>query len=389
MSLRSDIAVMPRPVWVLFAGTLVNRFGTFVLVFLALYLTRKGFTAPQAGIALGAYGGGAIGASVVGGWLADHLGRRNTIVLSMLSSAVVMLSFSRAEGYHVLVLLAGLAGLCAECYRPAAAALIADVTTPAQRVTAFALYRFAINLGFAIGPAAGGFLAERSFQWLFFGDAATSLVYAGIAMVALPNRIGEQHDTAPRRSALPVILRDTRFLLFVSSTLMASAVFMQHTSTYPLQMAAYGHSSAVFGALISMNGVIICLTELPLTGYTRRRSARRVMTTGMVIIGAGFALTAFVHSIPLLLVTVMIWTLGEMLYFPMAAAHIANVSPPDMRGRYHGAWGIAWGLGAVLGPVAGTNLFARDPRLVWLVAGCVAVLGAALVMASTRDETSA
>jgi len=85
----------------------------------------------------------------------------------------------------------------------------------------------------------------------------------------------------------------------------------------------------------------------------------------------------------------MIWTLGEMLYFPMAAAHIANVSPPDMRGRYHGAWGIAWGLGAVLGPVAGTNLFARDPRLVWLVAGCVAVLGAALVMASTRDETSA
>lgn len=389
MSLRTDISAMPRPVWVLFAGTLVNRFGTFVLVFLALYLTRKGFTAPQAGIALGAYGGGAIGASIVGGWLADHLGRRNTIVLSMVSSSAVMLSFPHAEGYHVLVALAGLAGFCAEFYRPAAAALIADVTTPAQRVTAYALYRFAINLGFAIGPAVGGFLAERSFQWLFFGDAATSLVYAGIAVVALPNRVGDHHATAPKRSALPVILRDTRFLLFISSTLAASAVFMQHTSTYPLQMAAYGHSSAVFGTLISMNGLIICLTELPLTTWTRRRSARRVMTTGMVVIGAGFALTALVSTVPLLLVTVMIWTLGEMLYFPMASAHIANVSPADMRGRYHGAWGIAWGSGAVLGPVLGTRLFSHDPRLVWLVAGVVALVGAALVMLSTRDEASA
>ena len=375
---------MPRPVWVLFAGTLINRFGTFVLVFLALYLTRKGFTAPQAGLAMGAYGCGAIGASIVGGWLADHIGRRNSIVLSMVTSAVVMLLFPRAEAYRVLVGLSCLAGFCAELYRPAAAALIADVTTPAERVTAFALYRLAINLGFAAGPAVGGFLATRSFTFLFVGDALTSLVYAVIAIAALPNRVGEHGEAPQRRSALPVILRDRPFLLFIASTLMASTVFMQHVSSYPLQIDAYGYSSAVFGMLISMNGVIICLTELPLTSFTRRRPAARVMTTGLVIIGIGFVPTGFVSSIPLLLVTVAVWTFGEMLYFPMASAHVANLSPPDMRGRYHGAWGIAWGLGAVMGPVAGTWLFARDPRMVWVAAGVVAVMGALLVVASTR-----
>jgi MFS family permease len=384
MSLRSDIAIMPRPVWVLFAGTLVNRFGTFVLVFLALYLTRQGFTAPQAGLAMGAYGGGAIGASIVGGWLADHLGRRNSIVLSMLMSAAVMLSFLRVEGYWPLVGLSMLAGFSAELYRPAAAALIADVTIPAQRVTAYALYRLAINLGFAIGPAVGGLLASRSFAFLFVGDAITSLVYAGIALVALPNRVSEMHEPTPHRSALPVILRDTPFLLFVCSTLMASAVFMQHVSSYPLQMEAYGHSSAVFGLLISLNGAIICLTELPLTSFARRWSARRVMTTGLLVIGTGFVLTAFVRSIPLLMMTVAIWTLGEMLYFPMASAHIANVSPPDMRGRYHGAWGIAWGLGAVLGPIGGTAVFAHEPRLVWIACGVLALLGAQLALLGTR-----
>jgi MFS family permease len=385
MSLRAEIASMPRPVWVLFAGTLVNRFGSFVLVFLALYLTGKGFTAPQAGLALGAYGVGAIGASIVGGWLADHIGRRNSIVLSMVMSAAVMLSFLRVEGYALMLGLATLAGFCAELYRPAASALIADVTGPAQRVTAYALYRLAINLGFAVGPAVGGFLAARSFTILFVGDAITSLVYAGIAVAALPNRAGDHPEADGRRSALRTILRDTPFLLFIASTFAASAVFMQFVSSYPLQIDAYGYSSSVFGMLISMNGVIICLTELPLSTFTRRRPARRVMTAGLLVIGVGFVMTAFVHSVPLLAVSVAVWTLGEMLYFPMASAHVANVSPPDMRGRYHGAWGIAWGLGAVLGPVGGTSLFAFDARAVWVACALVAALGAGLVLCATRE----
>jgi predicted MFS family arabinose efflux permease len=108
------------------------------------------------------------------------------------------------------------------------------------------------------------------------------------------------------------------------------------------------------------------------------------MTTGLLVIGTGFVLTAFVRSIPLLMMTVAIWTLGEMLYFPMASAHIANVSPPDMRGRYHGAWGIAWGLGAVLGPIGGTAVFAHEPRLVWIACGVLALLGAQLALLGTR-----
>ena len=383
-SLFADIRGMPRTVWVLFLGTLINRFGSFVFVFLAVYLTGKGYTPAQAGIAIGAYGIGAICASLVGGWLADHLGRRNTIVLSMLLSAVVMLGLSQADAYAVLMSLTVLAGFCAEMYRPAASALIADVTTPAQRVTAYALYRLAINAGFAIGPAVGGFMAHKSFMLLFVGDAVTSLAYAGIALAALPNRVVQHHVIQSGRSALKTILHDSSFVMFLGSTMCASMVFMQHISSYPLQITALGFSSAVFGALISLNGVIICLSELPLTTYTRRLPARRVMVVGMLIFGAGFALTGLAHTIPMLAALVVIWTIGEMFYFPMAAAHVANISPPDMRGRYQGAWGISWGLGAVLGPVLGTALFAIDPQVVWPACGGIAVLGALLLLPATR-----
>ncbi len=384
MSLRKDIAAMPRTIWVLFVGTLINRFGSFVFVFLAVYLTGKGYTAPQAGLAIGAYGIGAICASLVGGWLADHLGRRNTIVLSMVLSAGVMMGLSQADAYPLLMSLTILAGFCAEMYRPAATALIADVTTPAQRVTAYALYRLAINAGFAIGPAVGGLMAHKSFFLLFVGDATTSLVYACIAIAALPNRVVAHHATQSGKSALRAIVHDSSFLMFLASTMAASMVFMQHVSSYPLWITSLGYSSSVFGLLISLNGVIICLTELPLTTVTRRLPARRVMVIGMLVFGAGFALTGLVRTIPLLACTVVVWTIGEMFYFPMAAAHVANISPPDMRGRYQGAWGISWGLGAVLGPALGTALFAHEPRAVWAVCGAIAVVGAALLLPATR-----
>jgi MFS family permease len=384
MSLRADLRSLPRLVWVLFAGTLVNRFGSFVFVFLTFYLTNQGYSASQAGFAVGMYGVGAIGASMAGGWLADHLGRRNSIVLSMVLSAATMMLFSQAKGYSMLVALSVLAGFCAEMYRPAASALIADITTPAQRVTAYSVYRLAINLGFAIGPAVGGFVAHRSFFFLFAGDALTSLVYAGIALAMLPNHVVEHHAHGEPRSALRVILRDRRFLVFLGSTLMASMVFMQHVSGYPLQLKAYGYSSGTFGLLISLNGLLICLTELPLTTVTRRRNHRHVMVAGCLIFGCGFALTGFVRAIPWLAFTAVLWTFGEMLFFPMSAAHVANSSPPDMRGRYQGAWGIAWGLGAVLGPMMGTRLFEWNPRALWLGCGLSALVGALLIIPATK-----
>jgi MFS family permease len=384
MSLFAELRSMPRLVWVLFAGTLVNRFGSFVFVFLALYFKGRGYSAPQIGLAMAAYGVGAIGASLVGGWLADRFGRRNSIVLSMVLSAAAMLGLSQAEGYRLLVFLTALAGFCAEMYRPAASALIADVTTPAQRVTAFAVYRLAINLGFAIGPAVGGLLAHRSFLLLFVGDAITSLVYAGIAIAMIPNRVVEHHAAGERASAIRAVFRDGVFLAFLGATFMASMVFMQHVSGYPLQMDAYGHSSRVFGLLISLNGLLICLVELPLTTLTRRRSARRVMITGMLVFGVGFAATGFVSTIPLLAVAVVVWTIGEMFFFPVSAAHVAILSPPHMRGRYQGAWGIAWGLGAVFGPAVGTMVFAWNARALWIACGACALAGSLLVIPGTR-----
>src|SRR5438093_2858606 len=186
VSLRESLRALPRSAWILFFGTFLNKFGTFVLPFLTIYMTRLGFSTTQAGLAIAAYGIGSLLASIVGGHLADRLGRRKTIVLSMFSGALAMLCLSQARTLPMMIAFAALVGLTGELYRPASSALLADLVPAGQRITAFAAYRMALNAGFAFGPATAGLLAKKSFLWLFVGDAATSILYGLVAWFALP-----------------------------------------------------------------------------------------------------------------------------------------------------------------------------------------------------------
>jgi len=120
----ATLRTFPRPVWVLCGGSFLNKFGTFVIPFLALYMTRQGFSVTQAGLAIGAYGLGNFVASILGGHLADTIGRRKTIILSMVSVAISMLLLSQARSFGAIVVLTALTGLTGELYRPASSALI-------------------------------------------------------------------------------------------------------------------------------------------------------------------------------------------------------------------------------------------------------------------------
>ena len=249
----------------LFAGAFVNRLGTFVLPFITLYLTSRGYSVPQAGLGLAAYGLGAMGAQGVGGLLADRIGRRNAIVLSSFGGAGLTLS---------LVWVNGLwddrrpswrcSGSSAELYRPASSALIADLIEPKARVAAFSAYRLALNLGFACGLSLGGILAAHSYHLLFVGDAITSALFGVIALVALPHgtrttKHEERHLAGAGRS----MAADKGFLLFLGAVFVTAAVYMQNASTFALHVVALGYSTKVYGLLQAMNGVLVVLLRAP------------------------------------------------------------------------------------------------------------------------------
>jgi MFS family permease len=380
ISFRDNFRALPAAAWILFAGTFINRFGTFVIPFLILYLTRIGFTSAKAGLAVGAYGLGHLAASMLGGHLADRIGRRNTIVLSMFGSAAAMLALSQASAYAAIVILTCITGSLAELYRPASYALLGDLVPEEHRVVAFGLYRFAVNLGFAAGPATAGFLADHSFALLFVADAGTSVVYGLIALFALPHGLRTWVKSERSGEALRAAMHDRPFLIFLAATLCITVVDFQMGSTFALHVKSLGFPSRAYGLLISMNGMLIVVFELGITQWTRRLPPRPMIALGYFLAGAGFALTGIARTLPALAATVVIWTLGEMVSSPVASAYAIQLAPERFRGRYLGLVMMMWSFGMVIGPSAGTFVFERNPSALWTACGVLGVIGAGLML---------
>jgi MFS family permease len=175
----------------------------------------------------------------------------------------------------------------------------------------------------------------------------------------------------------------------------SSLVFSQFGTTYSvsilrrgLTLDAFGFRlapEAVYGVLMSWNGLLIVFAELPLTSLTLRFNARRVMALGYVLIGFGFALNGWCRSISSLYLAMTIFTIGEMISAPTTSAFVARLAPERLRGRYMGVLMLAWHASAILGPQFGLRLFALDPRFVWFGCAALGLTAAATTLASGKS----
>jgi MFS family permease len=381
--LLSDLKELPRAFWVLFTGTFINRFGTFVMPFLSIYLVREGYTIGQAGLAISAYGAGALVASLIGGHLADTIGRRNSMVLGSWCAGVCLIVLYHTTGLPGIMLVSALNGFSNALYSPAASALIADLVPDRLRVRAFAGLRFAVNAGFGLGSAAAGFLAKYSFAWIFYGDALTLFIFGGIALAYLPHGVRHQRGGEgyiPWSIALGRVFRDRAFVAMFISALLCAVVFSQFNTSYGLEVSRRGFDTTYYGMLLGLNGLMVIVFELPLTSLTMRFSPKRVIALGYVVMGGGFAINAIGDSLTMLYLSMGLFTIGEMIALPMQSAYVARISPADLRGRYSGAMGMAWSFASMVGPATGMWIFSHYHDALWLTCGAFGLMAALVIL---------
>ena len=378
-TLIQSLRALPNAFWVLCVGTFINRFGTFVFPFITLYLTSLGYSPEVVKVALIAHGAGHLLAAVAGGWLADRIGRRNTIAVSMFSAAIALVSLEAAEGFAAITALAGLTGFTIAIYHPAASALLADIIPSGGRVRAYTIIRVAINGGWAAGVATGGWLAERDFRWLFWGDALTCAIFGTLALFALPHGLRREKTYAPWGEALVSIANNRPFLAVFAANLCAALVFSQMSTTFALQTTDAGFSKSFFGNLLAVNGILIVLLELPISNRTQRLPTIPVLAIGYLLIGGGFALNVFGGTALVLIAAMVVFTIGEMLCLPVSGAYVADLAPPEMRGRYMGVFGLSWSLAMCIGPL-GLEIYKRWPTALWLISAGLGIAGAAIIL---------
>ncbi|MGA5703285.1 MDR family MFS transporter [Peterkaempfera bronchialis] len=393
---------LPASFWWLWTSTLVNRLGGFVVTFLALYLTvGRGYSATYAGLVASLYGLGCAVAAVVGGVLADRIGRRPTLLAAQLGTAVCTLLLGFAEGQVAIAAAALLLGLTSNASRPATSAIMADVVKPQDRVRAFSLNYWAINIGFGVSAAVAGLVAAHGYLVLFIADAAATLLCALVVYAKVPETrpeaapepavaVDEAEKAAggarPQRVGLGRVLADGPFMALVGLTFLVALIAQQGSTTLAVDMGAAGLSSTQYGLVIGLNGLLIVLLQIPVTRLMTGRSRAALLFAAALLTGWGFGLTAFAHSAAFYAVTVAVWTVGEIIQAPTTMALVVELSPTEARGRYQGVYSLSWSAASFVAPAAGGFLLDRaGGGAVWgacAVLGTVAAVGYALLVRS-------
>lgn len=386
------VRAMTLPVWVLLIGTLVNTVGSFLMLFLTLYLTQKGFEPFHAGLALGAWGAGRIAGAFVGGTIADRMGYRFAMALSMFSTAALITALIGAAnaGNPWLVVLAALAAASLNgIWRPPAQAMITEATPPGQLVMVMAFWRLAFNVGVLVAPVLGALLSRVSWDLLFWVEAGSSALFGVLVLTALPSVAAPEgkpaaaEDTAPPAS-YGRVLRDGAFVLFLIALLVNGIVYIQGPATLSLHLDALGYRPEVFGALVSLNALTVICLEVPVTKVTQRWQPRTAVATGMALTGIGLALWGVELGIAGLVVATLVWTMGEVVASPSMFAYPGVVAPTHLRARYIAATTVANQIGYSVGPVVGTALFAGVGGAVFWICGALAAAAVLAVLAGIK-----
>jgi MFS family permease len=367
-----DASGLPRVYWILWAGALINRLGGFVMPLLALYLTgQRGLSVEQAGLVVSLLGAGSLLSGPVGGYLADHLGRRRTLVAALGLGALAMLHLAVARTPAHICVASFLLGLLGEMYRPAVSAAIADLVPSSDRARAYGILYWAVNIGFAVGSALGGAMSRYGWYLLFVGDAVTTLLYAGVVWFFVPETLPD-HPSRQQREPLWAPVADAPFLAFCALIALVGLLFNQAFVTLPLAVRERGLTPATYGSLIALNGVLIFLLQPLVSRVLAPHPRHRVLAAAAALVGTGFGMTALAHTLPGYALCIAVWTLGEIVMAGIGPTVAADAAPPSQRGAYQGLFHMSFGVAALTAPLAGSLILGRFGQTV-LWTSCLAV----------------
>ncbi|MFC8424515.1 MDR family MFS transporter [Streptomyces sp. NPDC057236] len=395
-AVRESVSGLPREFWWLWTSTLVNRLGAFVATFMALYLTLdRGYSASYAGLVAALHGLGGVISSLGAGVMTDRLGRRPTLLVAQTTTAlsVALLGFMRDP--VAIAAVAFLVGMASNASRPAVQAMMADIVRPEDRIRAFSLNYWAINLGFAISSAGAGFIAEYSYLAGFLIEAGMTLVCAVLVFVKLPESRPESRDSPDASGeggsvSLLTVLRDGRYMGVVGLSFLVALVFQQGYLGLPVAMGEAGFTPADFGMAIAVNGVLIVVLQIPVTRFIEHRDPGRLLVISSLLAGYGFGLTAFAGSVGVFALTVCVWTLAEIVNAPTQTGLVVRLSPVHGRGRYQGMYTMSWAVASLVAPLmSGFVIDHWGAEWLWgmcAVVGTVAGLGYGLLMRRLPEE---
>ncbi len=322
-------------------------------------------------------------AMMIGGGLSDKLGRKPLMWISTFLKALVFFAIAYVikTGPNVLILtgLYMLARIMGALFMPASDAMLADIIAPEQRAKAYGVMRIFANAGFAIGPAVGGIVAEISYVYLFMLSAIMSIIGGLFILFFVKESLVVRKSEGSVFRNLLELKGDVKLLTFCLVSFLFFVVMGQFGVTFSLfSIEHVGISKAQFGRLFLLNALMVIFLQYPATLLVEKIRSMRKLQIGMIIYSVGFFSLGGADSLTFLMVSVIILTIGEMIFAPTANAVVANMAPEHAKGRYMGVFGLFRSFGWSIAPFIGgllLNSFMEQGLILWGIIGIIGVIG--------------
>jgi len=366
---------LSRKTWYLSVVMLINRSGTMVVPFMTIYCTQKlGFSITQAGFIMGLFGLGAIVGAFTGGRITDRLGFYPLQVGALLTGGIMFITVGYLTSFLSLAAGTFILSICNESFRPANATAIAYYSKDENRTRSYSLNRLAINLGWAVGGALGGFLASVNYHLLFWVDGCTNIAAALLLLKLLPYiRTGTKHSKEKTVAVKQSAYRDKVYVFFIILTILFASCFFQLFTILPVfYKTEWLLNEQYIGLLMALNGLIIVFFEMVLVySLEGTKQLTSFIRIGILLVGTGYALhNIFPASGLAAAVCITIMTAGEILSMPFMNSFWVSRTTQTNRGQYAGMYTIAWSIAQIAAPTLGSLIAANSgySTLCWVLA---------------------
>ncbi|MEW8994046.1 MDR family MFS transporter [Clostridium sp.] len=390
---------LPKEVYILFLGKMINCIGAFVYPLLSLIITQKvGLSIKDAGLILTLTAIPQGLCIILGGKLVDSVGRKKVIIFFQSLAAVFFIICGFIKPSITLIFSIILASCFSSISQPAYDSMVGDITTKENRKASFSLIYMGLNLGFAIGPFIGGLLFENYLPLVFIGDAITTLISIGLVGFfikethpKLININSNSHglDCEKQKSSLEeeetgsvfkVFLKRPILIYYAVLMLTFQFAYAQWGFAIPLQLGQlFGSDNGAkyFGILASFNGLIVILLTPIITSLTKKFKTLSIIASGGILYAIAFGSCSFIYKLPLFFIVILIITIGEIAISTNSGTFIANLTPASHRGRVNAFLPLIYGTGNAIGPsIMGTMIDSIGMNKAWIIVAITVGTGA-------------
>jgi MFS family permease len=380
--LHSTFDAYPRQFWMIACGVLVSSAGSsMVWPFQFIYISRTlGLSLSTVATLITLSSGTGLAVSFFAGAITDRFGRKPVMFAAQGAQALAWFLMSQAGSYLGFLLPMTILAASSPVYSVGSDAMMADLLAPGQRASGYGILRTFSNAGIALGPAVGGFVVSRSYVAAFHGAALVMLAYSLFLLFWVrETRPMTAAGTEPQ-SGYRQVFRDRGFMVFALITtvgMIAPLIMWTLLAVYTKQNFQFPEH--LYSWLPITNALMCVFVQVLVTRFTRRRRPLPMLTLGMLVYALGVGSVALMSGFWGFWLSMVIFTLGELIVTPTGTAYAANRAPADFRGRYMSIYWMTWGLARAVAPVVGGCLNDRiSPHAMWyggMLIGLASTLG--------------